>query len=107
MSIKEKMELKWEEMTAIKNERESLFDNFEANKERISELHFEVEIKQLEYMFLKREQLAELKENEKVSIVLKSVADVENINDTCIELVQKRLIEYGYEERLKHEGLLG
>ncbi|QMV43726.1 hypothetical protein [Cohnella cholangitidis] len=106
MNIKEKMELKWEEMTAVKNERESLFDNFEANKERIAELHFEVEIKQLEYMFLKREQLAELKKTEKVAIVAESVASVESINDTCIGLVQKRLIEYGYEERLKQEGLL-
>ncbi|APB77364.1 hypothetical protein BJH92_15460 [Paenibacillus polymyxa] len=97
MDIKEKMESKWEEIVATKNEREALFENFEDNKDRISELHFEVEIKQLQYMFLKREQLAELDPD--------NVTGAEKINETCIELSQKKLIENGYEERLKREGL--
>ena len=102
MEIKLKMESKWEEITATKNEREALFDNFEANKDRIAELHFEVEIKQLQYMFLKREQLAELK---KTAIVPDSVTGIEKVNETCIGLTQKHLIEYGYGERLKQPNL--
>ncbi|MGG3278997.1 hypothetical protein [Paenibacillus solani] len=103
MDIKQKMESKWEEITATKNERESLFDNFEVNKDKIAELHFEVEIKQLQYMHLKREQLAELKKN---AFDPDSVTRVEQINDRCIGLTQKHLIEYGYEERLRQEGLI-
>lgn len=104
MDIKQKMESKWEEITATKNEREALFDNFEANKNRISELHFEVEIKQLQYMFLKREQLAGVK---RTALDPDSVTRIEKVNETCIELVQKQLIENGYEEKLQKEGLLG
>jgi len=106
MNINEKMELKWKEMTALENERELLFDEFEANKERIGELYFEVEIKKLQYMFLKREQLVEQRENSSVAIIVDSVSNVESINETCIGLVQKQLIESGYEERLKREQLI-
>lgn len=98
--------MKWEEMKAIKNERESLFSDFEANKERIADLHFEAEIKKLQYMLLKREQLAAVQKTEKVAIVRESAASVESINETCIKLVQEQLIKYGYEKRLKVEELL-
>ncbi|WP_103110973.1 hypothetical protein [Brevibacillus reuszeri] len=103
MDIKQRMESKWEEITATKNEREALFDNFDANKDKISELHFEVEIKQLQYMFLKREQLEKLK---RTASDLESVTSIEKVNETCIELTQKQLIENGYEKRLKQEGLI-
>ncbi|GAA0840511.1 hypothetical protein GCM10008915_36180 [Bifidobacterium pullorum subsp. gallinarum] len=103
MGIEEKMESKWKEITSTKDERETLFENFEDNKDRIAELHFEVEIKQLQYMLLKRQQLAELK---KATLDPDSVVRIEEINETCVELARKRLVEFGYSERLKQEGLI-
>lgn len=103
MNINEKMELKWEEITTTTNEREALFMNFEVNKDRISGLYFEREIKKLQYMFLKREQLTEMKIN---SYDQDSISRIEKMNETCISLLTKRLIEDGYEDRLKQYGLV-
>lgn len=101
MDIKERMNSKMTEIADLKNEREALFSDFETNKERISELYYEIEIKKLQYMFLKREQLTELKKDEKSAVVAESVSNVESINETCIKLLQKQLIESGFEERIK------
>lgn len=104
MEIKEQMQAKWDEMDFMKNERELLFENFEANKDKIAELHFEGEILKLQYMFLKRQQLEEF---ERTSfIVSDSIDSVNSINETCISLLQKRLIEDGFEERLQREKLI-
>ncbi|AJS59190.1 hypothetical protein [Paenibacillus sp. IHBB 10380] len=103
MDFTQRMESKWEEITVTKNERELLFDNFEANKECIAELHYEVEIKQLQYLFLKREQLAGLKE---VLNTPDLMADIEKINETCISIAQKHLVEAGLKERLVLESLI-
>lgn len=103
MGINERMEMKWGEITATKNEREALFENFEDNKDKISKLYFEVEIKKLQYMLLKRDQLAGLKTKVYDS---DSVTRIEKLNETCVELLQKNLIEKGYEERLKQEGIV-
>ncbi|KJD43009.1 hypothetical protein QD47_24915 [Paenibacillus terrae] len=101
--LSKKMEFKWEEITVTKNKREALFDKFEANKDRISELYFELEIKQLQYMYLKREQLTEMK---KTTTIPDSIMRIDKMNETCIHLSQKKLIEYGYKELLEQEGLI-
>lgn len=103
MDINEQMEAKWQEMTDVKNEREALFDNFEANKDKIAELHFEVEIKKLQYMLLKREQLNEISRTDNMPGV---TDNVKSINESCIAILQKRLIEDGFRERLQQESLI-
>lgn len=104
MEIKEQMEVKWHEMDAVKKERELMFENFEANKDKIAELHYEGEILKLHYMFLKRQQLEEFDRTSHV--VSESIDSVKFINETCIDLLQKRLIEDGFEERLQREKLI-
>lgn len=101
--IQENLSSKWDEITAVKKEREALFTNFDENKDRISELYYEIEIKKLQYMFLKREQLSVLKI---ISKVPDDVAKIEYVNETCIGIIQKNLVDEGYEERLKSEGLI-
>jgi predicted nuclease with TOPRIM domain len=103
MEIKQHMELKWKEITDTKNEREALFSNFEANKDRISELYFEIEIKQLQYMLLKRKQLSDLKIK---AIDTNSIEGIEKVNETCIHLTRENLVLNGYMERLLQEGLV-
>jgi predicted nuclease with TOPRIM domain len=103
MNVREKMDLKWDEITATKNERENLFSDFDKNKERIIELHYEVEIKQLEYLLLKREQLEDLR---KTSVDPENVERVNKINETCIKQLQDRLSSYGFIERLQAEKLI-
>ncbi|TFB14114.1 hypothetical protein E3U55_14455 [Filobacillus milosensis] len=103
MNIQEKMDLKWNEITATKKEREELFSDFENNKGKISELYYETEIKQLEYMFLKREQLEQLR---KTTYHNENVDRVERILETCITQVRERLIKKGLKERLQAEKLI-
>jgi hypothetical protein len=97
------MGLKWNEITTTKGERENLFSDFENNKERIVELHHEIEIKQLQYLFLKREQLRQSKET---SLDNENVERVKRINESCIEVLRKRLINHGFKERLQAEKLI-
>lgn len=96
------LDMKHEEIAMLKNERESLFDKFEENKNRITELYFEIEIKKLHIMNTKREQFVELK---KTASDIAFIISVERINETCIAIVKKKLIENGYEERLKTEAV--
>lgn len=103
MNIREKMDIKWEEITSTKNDRENLFSDFDKNKERIIELHYEVEIKQLQYLLLKREQLEQLR---KTSLSPENVDRIKEINETCINELQERLIKHGFKERLKTEKLI-
>lgn len=104
MGINEQMEAKWDEMDAVKKERELLFENFEANKAKIAELYYEGEFLKLQYMFLKRQQLEKFDRTS--SVVSESIDSVKFINETCINLLQKRLIEDGYEDRLRQEDLV-
>jgi hypothetical protein len=104
MEIKEQMAAKWDEMDAVEKKRELLFENFEANKDKIAELHYEGEILKLQYMFLKRQQLDQSDRTSRV--VAESIDNVKSINETCISLLQKRLIEDGFRERLQRENLI-
>lgn len=101
MNIREKMDAKWDEIIAAKNEREELFSDFDNNKDRIIELYYEIEIKQLEYVLLKREQLKQLK---LTTLNPENVERIERINETCIKELQERLIKHGYIEGLP-EGI--
>lgn len=104
MGIVEQMEAKWDEMGAVKKERGILFEDFEANKEKIAELYYEGEILKLQYMFLKRQQLAEA--DSTFPVVAESIDSVSSINENCISVLQKHLIKDGFEERLRREGLI-
>lgn len=103
MGIEKELKQISNEVRRVKNERDALFLNFEANKDRISELHFEIEIKQLQYLFLKRKQLSDLKLS---AIDVNSIVGIEKVNDTCIQLAQEKLVDNGYLERLVQEGLV-
>lgn len=104
MGIVEQMEAKWDEMDSVKKEREILFEDFEANKEKIAEMYYEGEILKLQYMILKRQQLAEA--DRTFPVVAESIDSVSSINETCISILQKTLIEDGFEDRLLREGLI-
>jgi hypothetical protein len=99
--IKEKLGMKWNEAQSIKNEREALFSDFDKNKSRIVDLYYEIEIKKLEYLLLKREQIEESK---KTTNYLEAVERVERINENCIKLFRKKLTENGYGERIRISG---
>lgn len=103
MSIKEKMDLMWNEITATKNKREDMFSDFENNKEKIIELHYETEIKELQYLFLKREQLKQLKET---SPDTEDVERIEAITDIAVQSLQESLIKHGFNKRLEAEKLI-
>lgn len=104
MTIENEMKIVWAEMEKLKNEREELFTDLEANKSRIANLHYEIEIKKLQYMIVKRGQLVAV--NDASERVAQSAADVAEINETCIGILQKTLAEHGFSERLKQEGLI-
>lgn len=96
MDINEQMKAKMVEIEAAEAKRESLFEEFEVNKDRIADMYYEAEKLKLEYLLLKREQLQASKMNETRTIILSSIADVENINENCIRILQQKLIQAGY-----------
>ncbi|OXM83997.1 hypothetical protein [Paenibacillus rigui] len=104
MDINKQIEAKLQKISDVEKERESLFENFEANKNKIGELHYEIEILKLQYMFLKRQQLDAA--DRTYHIVAENIDSVKSINETCIGLLQKRLIEDGFGERLQQEKLI-
>lgn len=67
-------------------------------------MHYEGEILKLQYLFLKRQQLDEFDHTSPV--VSESIDSVKSINETCISLLQKRLIEDGFRERLQRDKLI-
>lgn len=98
MNIKKEMEIKWSEIITTKNKRESLFSDFDKNKVEIVELHFEIEIMNLQYLLLKREQLTELKRSTSSNLNLEKI---EQIVEVTISKLQERLIKNGLQERIK------
>lgn len=104
--IKDRMEAKWREIEAVKAEREGLFQIEEVNRDRIAALYFEKKILELQYMYLKREQLNQMRAVETRASLIDSLNSVTDINETCIRLIQKSLVEDGFKDRLLQEGLL-
>lgn len=96
--IKVRMEAKWSEIEAVKAERNGLFQDEEGNRDKIAALYFEKKILELQYMHLKREQLAKLKAT---SLRPQSIEPVEQINETCIAMLQKSLIADGFGNRVR------
>lgn len=103
MTIDVLMQRKWEEVEATKRKRSELFDDEIKNRDQIAALYFEISILQLQYMFLKREQLAQLKYK---AVDPKFIQSVEKTNETCIDLTQKELVENGHQARLEELKLL-
>ena len=103
MTIDVQMQQKWEEVEATKLKRSKLFSDEMKNRDQIAALYFEVEILKLQYMFLKREQLAQLRLS---AADPKFVQSVEQVNETCIDLALKELVENGYQARLEELKLL-
>ncbi|WP_218032409.1 hypothetical protein [Paenibacillus humicus] len=104
--IKDRMEAKWSEIEAVKAEREGLFQNEEENRDQIAALYFEKKILELQYLHLKRQQLMEVKLVENRPVLVESAEGVNEINETCIGLLQKSLVREGFKDRLVQEGLL-
>ncbi|MER2005874.1 MAG: hypothetical protein ABS939_00360 [Psychrobacillus sp.] len=100
MNIREKIDSKWNEITAIKDEKLVLFSDFENNKERFIEIHYEGKIKQLQYLFLMRQRFEQLKKTTFVP------ENDEKINEERIKELQEVLIKQGFEQQLKVEKLI-
>lgn len=108
IEITETLKAKMAVIEALRAEREALFANFEGSKDRIGELYYEIELKELDYLYLKREQLNALKEKYSTpheewgskfnDDLLAHATKVEKINETCIGLATKRLKEAGFLE---------
>lgn len=109
MDLQKRMETKMAEISAAEVDRETLFEEFEKNRARIAESHYEVEKLKLDYLLLKREQLSSARINEDRKIILQSLDDVEKINETCISILQKKLTDADWipredkEELIRHE----
>lgn len=100
---------KAQEIEAIKEERHSLFSKIEANEEQIIQMHYEMEFKRLECMYLKQEQIKDLKNHTDVydtQVYHQQLKRLEAITDRCISSILKRLFEGGYGQELKRRGLV-
>lgn len=106
MDLQKRMEAKMAEMEAAEVARESLFEDFENNKRRIAESYYEVEQLRLEYLMLKREQLNASRIDEDRKIILETLNDVEQINETCISILRKKLTHAGWIPFEAKEGLI-
>ncbi|GIO39286.1 hypothetical protein J41TS12_41470 [Paenibacillus antibioticophila] len=106
IDLQKRMEAKMTEITEAEAERESLFEDFENNKARIAESYYEVEKLRLEYLILKREQLNASRIYENRKVVLESLDNVEQINETCILILQKKLTDAGWIPPDDKEGMI-
>ena len=109
LSIAQRLVKKSEEIDAIKEERHSLFSKIEANEEQIIQMHYEMEFKRLECMYLKQEQIKELKNHTDVydmQVYQQQLKRLEAITNRCISSILKRLFEGGYGLELKKRGLV-
>lgn len=109
LSIQHRLIVKSEEIEAIKQRRRELFVDFATNENLIVSLHFEIEFKKLELMYIKREQITKLKDSTDVydrTTYLQQLSRLQNINEKCITLLVKRLFEEGYGLELKQRGLV-
>lgn len=110
LSIQQRLEEKSEQIEAIKQRRRTLFADVPANEKEIISLHFEIELKKLELLHIKREQITELKSSTDVydkTMYLHQLTRLQSINEKCITLLVKRLFEEGHGLELKKEGLSG
>ncbi|OME15296.1 hypothetical protein [Paenibacillus odorifer] len=79
------------------------------NEEQIIQLHYEMEFKRLECMYLKQEQIAELKKYKDVynpQVYQQQLERLETITNKCISSILKRIFEGGYGLELKKRGLV-
>lgn len=109
LSIAQRLVKKAQEIEAIKEERHSLFSKIEANEEQIIQMHYEMEFKRLECMYLKQEQIKDLKNHTDVydtQVYHQQLKRLEAITDRCISSILKRLFEGGYGQELKRRGLV-
>ncbi|ULO07171.1 hypothetical protein H1230_30275 [Paenibacillus sp. 19GGS1-52] len=108
-SIAQRLVEKSQEIDVIKDQRRSLFSEVKANEEEIIQLHYEMEFKRLEYMYLKQEQIKELKKHKDVynpQVYQQQLKRLEAITNRCISSILKRLFEGGYGQELKKRGLV-
>ncbi|MNW08338.1 hypothetical protein D3C71_2051050 [compost metagenome] len=72
-------------------------------------MHYEIEFKRLERMYLRKEQLSALKENASViknQVSQKQLEELENKITNSISPILKLLFEAGYGQELKGRGFL-
>lgn len=108
-SINQRMVKKSQEINGIKDQRRSLISELEVNEEQITQLHYETEFKRLECMYLKLEQIKELKNYTDVynpQVYQQQLERLEAIINRCISSILKRLFEGGYGQELKKRGLV-
>lgn len=109
LSIQHRLIEKSEEIESIKQRRRELFIDFATNENLIVSLYYEIEFKKLELMYIKREQITELRNSTDVydrTTYLQQLSRLQNINEKCITLLLKRLFEEGYGLELKQRGLV-
>jgi len=108
LSIAQRLVKKSQEIDAIKDQRRSLLTEVEANEVRIMQLHYEMEFKRLECMYLKQEQIKEMKNQTAVynpQEYQQQLERLEAITNRCISFIRKRIFEGGYGQELKNRGL--
>lgn len=109
LNIQHRLIEKSDEIEAIKKKRGELFINFASNENLIVSLHYEIEFKKLEMLYIKQEQITELKDSTKVydmELYQHQLKRLEAITDRCISSILKRLFEGGYGQELKRRGLV-
>ncbi|MEK4876925.1 MULTISPECIES: hypothetical protein [Paenibacillus] len=98
------------EIEQLKKERNDLFTSVNASDADLKTLYLNIELKKLERMYVKRQQLIELKSStEPVDSklqYLQQLGKLESVNERCIQLLVKRLSEEGYRTLLKQRGFL-
>lgn len=109
LNIQHRLMEKSEEIEVIKEKRHELFIDFAFNENLIVSLHYEIEFKKLELLYIKREQITELKDSTDVYDMhdyQQQLKRLEAITDRCISSILKRLFEGGYGQELKRRGLV-
>lgn len=97
------------EIEDIKQKKRTLLNDVSANEQEIISLHVEIEFKKLELMYIKREQIAELRNSNDVydkKTFMNKLNRLQRINERCITLLVKRIFEEGYGRELKNRGLV-
>lgn len=93
----------------MKDKRQSLYTEVPAHEDDIIHLHYEIEFKRLESMYLRQEQIRELKKYthvKKNQVSQKQLETLEMKMTRCISSILKLLFEAGYGQELKRRGFL-
>lgn len=109
LNIAQRINVKFNEIQTMKVKRRLLFSDTTANESQIISLHYEVEFKKLELMYMKQEQIAEMTNFSNVyerKIYQQQLKRLNSLNEKCISLLLKRLFEEGYGQELKKRGLI-